>query len=133
MTFYQYRQNNSGGAFDFDKQRGISQHVIVEADTAADADDRAQKIGVYFDGCESGQDCSCCGDRWYEASSYNASEVPAIRGTPLEEATATMNWMEAEPSAFVHYADGRVVGWRLVETSETDKYGKPVLTFMEVK
>lgn len=50
--FYEFRQNNSGGVFEIDESRGISLHVIVEADTAEEANERAQRIGLYFNGVE---------------------------------------------------------------------------------
>jgi len=63
--WFEYRQNNSGGSFRFDKKKGISVYVWVEAEDAAAADKRAEDIGLYFNGCDSGCDCPCCGDRWY--------------------------------------------------------------------
>lgn len=67
MSWYNYRQNNSGGSFVYDEYSGISVNVWIEADNAVHADDRAINIGLYFDGDE---DCSCCGDRWSSKSSY---------------------------------------------------------------
>ena len=60
MNFYVYRQNNCGGVFIGPK------FVIVQANSADQADDLAVEHGdVYFHGCASGTDCSCCGDRWH--------------------------------------------------------------------
>lgn len=61
--FYQFRQNNSGGSYDIDDD--ISSNVVVEGVDSDDCYQRAQKIGIYFDGVLKGQDCDCCGDRWY--------------------------------------------------------------------
>ncbi|MET9480958.1 hypothetical protein [Streptomyces sp. NPDC006638] len=104
--FFTYNQNNSGGGFDFDEARGISQYVIVEAADADEADDRAERIGLYFGGAG---DCACCGDRWYAASGWDATNVPSIYGEPVESANIDTKWMGENPDAFVHYADGRVV------------------------
>ncbi|MGW3072762.1 DUF7296 family protein [Kitasatospora sp. NPDC001132] len=112
--FYTYNQNNSGGGFDYDAERGISVFVIVEADSAEGADARAREIGLYFDGVEDGNDCDCCGDRWSEA--WSGDQVPSIYGTPLENHRPYGTWMGDLPEAYVHYADGRVVG-RVFETS----------------
>lgn len=71
MRYYIYSQNNSGGSFDDDPERGIGYIVYIEAPTADAANQRAEDIGLYFNGCETGQDCDCCGDRWYEMSSYD--------------------------------------------------------------
>lgn len=62
--FFDYSQNNSGGGFDMDDAKGICETVIVEAENAEDADRHAEEIGLYFNGCASGLNCSCCGDRW---------------------------------------------------------------------
>ena len=58
MPFYLYDQNNSGGFFT------SPQLVVVYAENAEEANELAERHGVYFDGCETGTDCSCCGDRW---------------------------------------------------------------------
>lgn len=78
--FYQFRQNNSGGSFD---EPAIN--VIVEASSAVEANEIAQQHGIYFDGCDSGTDCSCCGDRWSPASEYDASERPQVYDAVLTE------------------------------------------------
>lgn len=65
--FFEFDQNNSGGSFDIDDKRGIGPRVWIEALNAADANQRAEQIGIYFNGCETGGDCPCCGDRWSAA------------------------------------------------------------------
>lgn len=65
--FYHYRQNNSGGSFIIDEEAGIGPRVWIEADSASEANARAKTIGIYFNGCDSGEDCECCGDRWEPA------------------------------------------------------------------
>ena len=62
--FYTFRQNNSGGDFHVDEN--VAHTVIIEGDTIEEITKRAQEIGIYFDGCENGFDCHCCGDRWSE-------------------------------------------------------------------
>lgn len=80
--FYHYDQNNSGGKFDLDDR--VCNHVIIEAESAAQANCQAQSIGIYFDGVEDGRDCACCGDRWYslwgkgDAEPLIGGEAPAI-------------------------------------------------------
>lgn len=66
MSWWTYRQNNSGGSFHHDASAGIGVCVFVEAANADQASARAQDIGLYFDGCREGIDCGCCGDRWSE-------------------------------------------------------------------
>ena len=79
--FFTYVQNNSGG-FDLG-----SRFVIVEAETAADANERAltENTGIYFDGVSEGYDCDCCGDRWMaQYSDADADEVPSKWGEPCQ-------------------------------------------------
>lgn len=107
--FYTYDQNNSGGSFVFDADRGISSVVIVEADSAAEADGHAEKIGLYFDGAG---DCECCGDRWYNA--YEGHALPTIYGRSAELYEPDYKWQDdGNPEVFVHYADGRLASYCL--------------------
>lgn len=105
--FFCYNQNNSGGGFDFDEKRGISCYVIIEAATAQEADDRAETIGLYFDGCDAGRDCECCGDRWYTA--YGEGEdSPRVYGADVDfvDHSGRSRWMkDAEPEGYIHYLD----------------------------
>lgn len=78
--FFTFSQNNSGGSFDTDKERGITHFVIIEATDADDANRRAERIGLYFDG---EGDCPCCGNRWYDAGFDEAGDkVPTIYSKP---------------------------------------------------
>lgn len=106
MAFFQYTQNNSGGSFEIDTDAGISTYVIVEAGSPEEADERAERIGIYFDPYYE-RDCDCCGTRWDEAWGYG-SEVASLYGTPVKEYVPLFNWTGGAPHAFVHYADGRV-------------------------
>lgn len=84
--FYTYNQNNSGGIFIVDKR--VGQYVIIEAKNHKEADKLAEeKAGIYFDGCETGEDCECCGDRWYRAewACDRDSDEPLIYGKTIEE------------------------------------------------
>jgi hypothetical protein len=60
--WYTYIQNNSGGSFIVNDH--IGHYVLIEADSTYAANRIAEDIGIYFDGCDSGRDCDCCGDRW---------------------------------------------------------------------
>ena len=83
MKYYTFNQNNSGGGFHTDE--AVAEYVIIQAYSAEDANERAENIGIYFNGVDSGMDCPCCGDRWYHVSERDGYSVPAIYGTPLEE------------------------------------------------
>lgn len=118
MRFYEFRQNNSGGSFEIDERAGISVLVIVEAENLSDAIDRAENIGLYFDGCEKGMDCPCCGDRWYEPWKDEGTDVPTHYDEPLalaeDAAFMTLGkwgiaWAGDKPEGYIHYANGQVV------------------------
>lgn len=64
MAYFHFHQNNSGGCFTIDDKRGLGPEVWIEADDLAQAESRAEGVGIYFNGVESGDDCPCCGDRW---------------------------------------------------------------------
>lgn len=65
MNFYEFNQNNSGGSFEVNDK--VCHRVIIEATDATEANYLAERLGIYFNGCDRGMDCSCCGDRWSEA------------------------------------------------------------------
>jgi hypothetical protein len=109
--FYEYNQNNSGGNFDLDEACGLTHFVVIEADSAEEANRKAEDHGIYFDGCASGRDCSCCGDRWYAADVSDGTPAPTIYGRPVTEMVADgigMHWMPAGKEVAVHFKDGRV-------------------------
>lgn len=102
--FYTYIQNNSGGSFDLDDN--IAQFVIIEANDYLQANKRAKEVGIYFNGCDSGMDCSCCGDRWYEL--WDESEgflEPMIFGTPADQYKAS-SFFEKEYR--IHFFNGNI-------------------------
>lgn len=99
--FYSYHQNNSGGSFQIDDK--VTTYVIIEADTANEANEVAEGVGLYFDGYG---DCECCGSRWSSAWSGDGTAEPEIYGAPANEYKST--WVEeGEPSVYVYYKDGR--------------------------
>lgn len=114
--FYTFRQNNSGGSFEIDPDKGISVVVIIEAPNDTVASRLAEDKGIYFNGVDAGQDCECCGDRWHRPWD-EGYEVPSVYGTPIDEyygkkdpedLTRRMKWSGDKPDCFVHYLDGRV-------------------------
>lgn len=116
--FFTYNQNNSGGGFVFDSAAGISHYVIIEADSATEADRKAESIGLYFDGYG---DCDCCGDRWYSKSNpmwpENGKSTPDVYDfNPLESSHDDcfsgrgIKWIKGA-EGYIHYADGRVEGF----------------------
>ncbi len=70
--WFSYRQNNSGGSFDVDKN--VAKNVYIEANSADEANSRAELCGLYWDGVYDEIDCECCGDRWYPLSSEHGDK-----------------------------------------------------------
>lgn len=104
--FYHYRQNNTGGSFDVDDN--VHTNVIIEANSADEANDRAETIGIYFDGVTKGMDCDCCGSRW--SSQYDDSDgtdTPTIYGESLDEYQVDSYFVKDGVKAIVYYLDGR--------------------------
>jgi hypothetical protein len=60
----------------------LCHRLVIEAFNEKEALSKAEDMGVYFDGCEDGRDCSCCGDRWsswtsiIDISQYKESGYP---------------------------------------------------------
>lgn len=96
--FFEYSQNNSGGSFDIDDAKGIGPRVWIEAKDAQEADSIANGLGIYFNGCESGPDCPCCGDRW--SPCLEEGEVE-----PEISQEYDFNWHD---TVYVHWLNGSV-------------------------
>jgi hypothetical protein len=110
--FFTYHQNNSGGVFDYDYDAGIARNVIIEADNAKQANAKALKVGLYWNGVDEAGDCDCCGDRWYSAwGDTEGTPNPTVYGrdAALELHQGWREEMEYE--GFIHFADGRKVGF----------------------
>lgn len=83
MKFFEFNQNNSGGSFVVDDK--VCHILLIEADSNDDASDIAEGLGVYYDGCESGIDCDCCGDRWNFPWDSEGVQFPFLYGTFTSE------------------------------------------------
>jgi hypothetical protein len=107
--FYAFSQNNSGGRFVLDEECGLTHFVLIEADSASDANYRAIAVGIYFDGCREGLDCACCGDRWGEVDDRDATESPTIYEQPADQYTPFIGrgWMPEGKEICIHFKDGR--------------------------
>lgn len=99
MPFFEYYQNNSGGRFMVTEN--LTRRVIVEAHDAPHADLRLTQLGGYFDGCATGSDCDCCGDRWYRAYDDGDPEPPV-----LEVTTSSYFELPAGKQIVIHYLNG---------------------------
>ena len=109
--FFHFSQNNSGGSFDHDPEKGIGHNVIVEALNEKDALDRAEAIGLYFDG--SG-DCECCGRRW---SDYvrDGSKTPHIYDQDVSKGVFQAGYMFGLDRSYIHYLNGKIKTVKHVE------------------
>lgn len=121
--FYCFVQNNSGGWFDFDPDRGISRYVIVEAQSADHANQRAEAAGLYFDGCSGGSDCDCCGDRWSRACESDGTESPLVYGEPVTESSQDI------ADTYVHFLGGRFAQFTYPDRFLLDEKGFSVAAF----
>lgn len=107
MKFFHYSQNNSGGGFDTDAKTGLGVHMVIEARNADDANTRAEGLGMYFNGCDDGRDCECCGDRWYPKGSGDGDDKPMIYGDDVSDGTRRMQSLGMSwGDSFIHFADG---------------------------
>lgn len=105
--FYTFSQNNSGGDFYINKDVGIAEYVIIEAQTADEANDKFRDLG---DKCDYGfhSYCSCCGERWYDVDEYEAYDEPSVYGGSVKSALEGSYGMRK--NAYIHYYDGKVEG-----------------------
>lgn len=94
--FFEFDQNNSGGIF-----TRPAHSVWIEADSADEANKLAEENGLYFNGCDDGLDCDCCGDRWYPCTGQDGKEIPVLR---------TNGWLKQSgvPWWIVYYKNGEV-------------------------
>lgn len=115
VQWFHFRQNNSGGHMTVDAD--VDRSVWVEATNAQHANDRAREVGLYFHGCASGRDCSCCGDRWSpiwdgEEGVERPTEGAFMANRPRGKTWASFGLLEtpertAETIAVLYHADGR--------------------------
>mgnify|MGYP006919687944 CR=1 FL=1 len=113
--FYHYNQNNSGGSFDVDDK--VCRHVIIEAPGPVSADLKAEEIGIYFNGCDSGLDCPCCGDRW--STAWRDDEEPLLYGQAIQDyGSAGLFSGPGEVYCRVYYADGLIAEHRVPEAEK---------------
>ena len=102
--YYHFRQNNSGGSFVINDR--VAHHMVIQAYSAEDANSRALGLGIYFDGCETGEDCECCGDRWYpQESERYATDVPLVHRDPPEKVDDFFT-PPGQPVCHVYHLDG---------------------------
>jgi hypothetical protein len=93
--FYTFIQNNTLGYF-----IDPAMYVCVEADSASEANEIAQRHGVYFNSSLE-PECECCGYRWTPIrTGSKGTEKPEVFGKSL---------YEQKGSYVIIYKNGRVV------------------------
>jgi hypothetical protein len=129
--FFEFSQNNSGGHFHVDDD--LTHRVYIEADSADEANQKIQDLGAYFDGCETGNDCECCGDRWYPAWSDEGRTFPyeydAKKGLIFSSVEEYAQYLADEfgwtdPDCYIHYKKGAKVTIRSVKAVAKKNRGK---------
>lgn len=111
--WYEYSQNNSGGTHVYDDNRGLSEWVFIEADSAKEADEHAESIGIYFNGVDDDMDCDCCGDRWYSQAWWGGGDDKGKSLDELREAINTVlkyRWRADGNAIYIHFKDGLFIG-----------------------
>jgi hypothetical protein len=125
VRFFQFRQNNSRGEFKYDNVIGFAEYVIIQAESAADANRRAQSKGIYWGyGLD---DCSCCGERWYKQwDEEKGDRYPQIYGTSVKKYKNDSFSLHRTdgPNCYVHFADGRVESYSFAKKKKTKKVKK---------
>lgn len=102
--FCTFIQNNSSGCYV--ENDNVSVYTIIECDSVADANERAEAIGIYFNGVSDGRDCECCGDRWSRV--YSDTELfkkPTIYGEPVVVDMESTN----HRNCIIHYKNGNTI------------------------
>jgi hypothetical protein len=103
--FFTFNQNNSGGHFT--RNANVDHYVIIEATHWTDASQRAQNLGIYFDGVSKDLDCECCGDRWNDSDW--GTDVPSLYSSPLTLTNISNTKNPREHTVVIHYLDGQVL------------------------
>lgn len=102
--FHTFRQNNSGGSFHYDAD--VDVYVIVEGKDIHEITRRAGDIGIYFNGCDTGTDCSCWGDRWDEpCSNEHLDKTPSIYRNRMMKKHMTKEPTN-DSNTVIHYLNG---------------------------
>jgi hypothetical protein len=109
--YFHFSQNNPGGSFVIDEK--VAHHVIIQAHSAGEANRLALGVGIYFDGCSSGTDCNCCGDRWSRKWG-DGDETPLIYGNN-PAAYKDVFTKRGQPVCHVYHLDGSKTTYRKPE------------------
>lgn len=103
-VFAHFTQNNSGGYFLINEEKGIGHHIIVEGLDINDVRRRVEEITEDFS-----ENCSCCGERWDTLIWQDElTSSPNIYMKPIQEYLNETNLYIKDIYVFVHYIDGTI-------------------------
>jgi hypothetical protein len=108
LKYYCFRQRKSGGSFVVNDK--VSYTVIIQAKNSDDANNKAEEIGIYFNGCYTGYDCSCCGDRWSTAWEEGTKKPRIYNNHPRDHREEWAN--NGEIYCYVYKANGKIKEYR---------------------
>lgn len=100
--YYTFLQNNSGGYFIEDENLGIGSLIIIESESANQANQKLEEIGSNYSGFH--EYCECCGERWCSVDEDDGKEVPELFGNNIYTRISTM----FRDMAYIHKIDGTI-------------------------
>jgi hypothetical protein len=112
--YYEFSQNNSGGSFYCNDK--LCHRLIIEANNEEQAISIAESLGCYWNGVEEGQDCSCCGDRWYPYT----NEIKIDGGYPITEYNSNIEFVNEKYKNFSFLQEPKVVDKKIGKTLYTN-------------
>lgn len=113
VRYYDFSQNNSGGRWKVSED--YAENTIIAARCVREANDRAEELGIYFDGCTKELDCDCCGDRWCSQWTESEDVEPLIYGKQPKDYLIE-DGFSLRSKVIVHHGDGRRETFTRVET-----------------
>lgn len=111
--FYTFRQYKTHNPVDWECNRIDHavvigpEYVIVRARSAAEANEKAEWRGIYFDGIRRGGDCPRCGQRWERVTESDGKDQPTINGEIIDFLNPDIELREDENGEYKLTNDGR--------------------------
>ncbi len=118
--FYTYEQNKRGVSI---VNEHIKHYVIIEAASAKEADEKAENVGIYFDGVDKEIDYPWRGDRWSRAEDPSfgskGTKKPEIYGRSIIRFfSERINNNDLSEDVIIYHKNGKVESF-----SGKDLYG----------
>ena len=101
--FVTLSQNNSGGYFINDEDKGICEYIIIEADNNTEFINRLNRIANSINGFY--DYCNCCGERWFiDEDSIEFESEPLID----DESVYKVKKYSFREKCFIHFKNGNI-------------------------